>query len=183
MCQLSLTHPPTVHYREEPGCITSIPWSVVGWPWSHPSSQLNKPQSCSLSLQDKGSSPTVLVASPHLPPVYQCHSCIRHPKRRQYPAGWGLAGVKQRGQSLPSPGFQGHVLLTLPQVPLSLFLLPGTVSQSCSLAPSAPACIIARGIYIHIFFELTFSLIRSITGFSLFCRTFATGKLVCQLNV
>lgn len=36
---------------------------------SHPFSQLNQPWSHSLSLQDKGSSPTASVASPHLPPV------------------------------------------------------------------------------------------------------------------
>lgn len=152
MCQLSLTHPPTVHYCEEPGCIASIPWSAVGWPWSHPFSQLNKPQPCSLSLQDKGSSPTVSVASPHLPPVYQCHSCIRHPKWRQYPGGWGLAGMEQRGDSPCLPlAFRAMSCSHCPRCHCPFFCCLGQCPRAAPW-PHEPQPISLHGVFTYTYF-------------------------------
>lgn len=68
---------------------------------------------CSTSLQDKGSSPTVFMSSPHLPPICQCHSCTGVPNWGSTQTGAGQA--PSRGQSLSSLGSWGHVLLITPR--------------------------------------------------------------------
>lgn len=95
------------HYCKESDCTFSTPWTV-GWIWSHLSFQLTQTTSYSLYLQGKGSDST--IASPH---SHQLMSVIP------------VLGTQSRGSIQEGSGrHRGQCLLTLPQVLLTLLLLP-----------------------------------------------------------
>lgn len=144
----TVSRSPAMHCCEEPSCVSSVPptdgGDAVACPWNYPFSQLKPHQSYSVSLQGKGPQRRAILLRLKSEAVPKC----------------SLMGT-EKGQSLPSPGSRGHLLLTRPQAPLAFVdtwahgwpqlsslpataqrhppqLLPGPVSPSlhpCSTLP------------------------------------------------